>query len=60
LKEHVCIVCRDREKGCTMIAQDSKRLPLICVDETTRKAISCHWMEIPERTVKLESIFPFE
>ena len=60
MKEYVCIKCQNREKGCTLIAENGDRLPLICVDETTRKAISCHWMEIPERMVKLESIFPFE
>jgi hypothetical protein len=60
VKEFVCVKCMDREKGCTMIAQNGDRLPLICVDENTRKAITCHWMEIPARMVSLESIFPFE
>jgi hypothetical protein len=60
MNEYVCVKCTDRKVGCTMISGDGERLPLICVDENTRKAISCHWMEIPERMVKLESIFPFE
>ena len=60
MKEFVCVKCTDHAKGCTMIAEDGKRLPIVCVDENTRKAIACHWLEIPKRMVKLESIFPFE
>jgi len=60
MKEFVCIKCKDRQKGCTFVAEDGKRLPMTCVNENTRMAIVCHWMEIPERMVKLESIFPFE
>jgi len=60
MKEYVCVKCRDREKGCTLIAENGERLPIVCVDEKTRKAISSYWMEIPGRMIKLESIFPFE
>lgn len=60
MKEFLCIICKDRAKACTLIAEDGDRLPLVCVDEKTRKAITTHWMEIPERTIPLKSIFPFE
>lgn len=60
MKEFVCVKCRDRAKGCTMIAENGDRLPMICVVEDTRKVITCLWREIPERTIPLTSIFPFE
>ena len=46
---HVCIKCRDRAKGCTLITVDGKRLPLVCVDENTRQAITCEWREVPKK-----------
>ena len=44
----VCIKCTGNAKGCTLIVEADKRLPLICVDEITRKAIACDWMEVPD------------
>jgi hypothetical protein len=45
----VCIVCsQDRAKGCTLIAEDGERLPLICVRKDNRKVITCDWMEVPD------------
>jgi hypothetical protein len=58
--EFVCVKCKDRAKGCTLIVEDGERLPLVCVDKITRKAIITDWMEVPERGLKLKSIFPFE
>ena len=49
MSEYVCIKCTGRAKGCTLISVDGKRLPLICVDEVTRKVIICEWREIPEK-----------
>ena len=58
---HVCIKCLDRAKGCTLISEDGDRLPLICVDKKTMKAIACEWMEAPEKEKPtIKSIFPFE
>lgn len=54
---HVCIKCRDRAKGCTIITEDRKRLPLICVDEETREAITCEWMEVPKKEEQAPIIF---
>ena len=45
----VCVKCTGHAKGCTLIVEDGKRLPLICVDEITRKAIACDWLEVPEK-----------
>ena len=45
----VCVKCTGRAKGCTLISVDGKRLPLVCVDEVTRKVITCEWREIPEK-----------
>jgi hypothetical protein len=53
---HVCIKCTDRAKGCTLISEDGKRLPLVCVDEITRKAITCEWMEVPKKEESTEII----
>ena len=45
----VCVECsKDRAKGCTLIAEDGNRLPLICRHESTMKAITCHWLEVPD------------
>jgi len=46
---HVCIKCRDHAKGCTLITEDGERLPLVCVDENTRQAITCEWREVPKK-----------
>jgi hypothetical protein len=48
----VCIKCTGHAKGCTLIVGAGNRLPLICVDEITRKAIACDWLEVPERELK--------
>jgi len=56
---HVCIKCTDRAKGCTLISEDGKRLPLICVDEITRKAIATEWMEVPEKS-RIKDIMLFQ
>ena len=48
----VCIKCTGHAKGCTLITEVGDRLPLVCVDEITRKAISCDWLEVPERELK--------
>jgi hypothetical protein len=49
MTEFVCIKCTGHAKGCTLIKEDGKRLPLICVDEITRKAIACEWLEVPKK-----------
>ena len=46
--QFVCVKCTGHAKGCTLITEDGKRLPLICVDEITRKAIACDWLEVPD------------
>ena len=43
----VCINCKDRAKGCTLIAEDDNRLPLVCVRKEDRVAVTCRWMEVP-------------
>lgn len=43
----VCVKCTGHAKGCTFITGVGNRLPLICVDEITRKAITCDWLEVP-------------
>ena len=62
MMQFVCVKCTGHAKGCTLIKEDSNNLPLICVDEITRKAIACEWMEVPEKEtgLKLKSMFPFE
>jgi hypothetical protein len=45
---HVCIKCRDRAKGCTLIDEDGERLPLICNGEYG-KVIACEWREVPKK-----------
>jgi hypothetical protein len=54
---HVCIRCRDRAKGCTLLDEDGKRLPLVCVDENTRQAITCEWMVVPKKEETAPIIF---
>lgn len=50
----VCVKCTGHAKGCTLIKEDGKRLPLICVDEITRKAITCDWLEAPDKKTQNE------
>lgn len=60
MKQFVCVKCTGRAKGCTLISEDGKRLPLICVDEITRKAITCEWREYPVEKNWMKDIFPFK
>jgi hypothetical protein len=47
--QFVCIACTgERAKGCTLIAEDGDRLPLICVKKEDRHVITCDWLNYPE------------
>jgi hypothetical protein len=49
MKEFVCVECaKDRAKGCTLIVEDGNRLPLVCVDARTKRAILTGFMEVPD------------
>ena len=60
MMEFVCIECsKERAKGCTLIVEDGKRLPLVCVNEKNRKVIACRFMEVPQKNW-IKDIFPFK
>lgn len=50
----VCIKCKDRAKGCTFIAEDGNRLPLVCVRKEDRIAITCEWLEVPDKKTSMD------
>ena len=54
MMQFVCIKCKDRAKGCTFIAEDGNRLPLVCVRKEDRIAVTCEWLEVPDKKTSMD------